>query len=148
MDASKGGEAAYNTWMATQTEQMYAARLSGNGTAGNESVNVPGPTPGAADTDVAASEGGAPTADGASLAQLAASLHVTASAAGEMSARNLPLGNGAVPAGGVGSSGGRPLTLSQLAAWNVGDVLLRAGPRSPQAGCAWPRGPFGRRHHE
>ena len=132
MDASKGGEAAYKAWMATQTQQMYAIRAARLGSH---------------QCTASASVDSAAAATAPRTAIEAAAMHTAAPADGVVPATKVHCSTDVTPVtqGGEGALAGKPLTLSQLAAWNVSDVLQRAGPRSPQAAPGRPRGPFDRR---
>ena len=135
-DASKGGESAYNAWMAAHTEQMHAmraARLGGSLSVGTGSADSTVLTPGASTAMGEASEQeAAPTDAVEPSATTAASALAAAPAGGGAAASAAPFTNGAVPECGGGPPDAGELTLSQLAAWNVGDVLLRAGLKTPQ----------------
>ena len=138
-DASKGGEEAFGAWTAQQMEQMRAMhRVSPHGPGGSGAVHATGTA--AVGTRAAPNDG----------AQFGARSANTAAAASEplaevaASAREAEHIDGVMlPSGASRPGGDEPMTLSQIAACHVADVLRQAGVRTPASGPAQPAAPFG-----
>ena len=124
-DASKRGEEAFHAWTATQMAAMRALyrSLYEGPSAGGIASGLEGIAP-ASDT---APDRRAPV-DGEDIS--------TVLAASALLDEGTPSAEGAQHAGGSEALGSvaavdEPMTLSQLAAYHVGDVLRQAGMRTP-----------------
>ncbi len=134
-DASKGGEAAFAAWTAQQLEHMRAVYSGG--------VREPCAGGGVGTAGSAAGVGGGPCDDPVAIPTetvpgLAPEVISPASAAEQVPV--IGLRTEAVKTGGEAVR-----SLSQLAAWHVGDVLQRAGVQPPpwRSASAQPAAVFG-----
>ena len=147
-DASKGGEAAFGAWTVEQLERMRAAY-------GGDSVPEPcaGIDGATCTADAAATVGGDTQCDeatavveGPASGSAPEPAPGPASAVAEPATGAEPLDGAELRTGTADVGGGEEVkTLSQLAAWHVGDVLRRAGVRPPpwRSAPAQPAAAFG-----
>ena len=139
-DASMGGEDAFSAWTAQQMDDMRAvhpASLHGRRDSGKVE-----PTGAAADvTGRMPNEGAGCSLKAKDDAAAATPSHADAAAPAEAAApdQRPPSERDVTQA-----VAGAPLTLSQLAARHVGDILGQAGMRTPRHAAARPVEPFGR----
>ncbi len=134
-DASKGGEAAFSAWTAQQLEHMRAVY----GSCGREPC-VGGFT---CTTGTAASVDGEPGGAPVAIPTGTASGPAPEVAAPASAAEQVPIVG--LRAAGINTGGEAVKSLSQLAAWHVGDVLRRAGVQPPpwRSAAAQPAAVFG-----